>query len=286
MLNPFNLDLRQVAWIDQPIRKSDLYLAITGNYWFSRITRSPVKHWLPKMVHVDLAVDRNDYPRIKREFAEPGRRRFLYIGHSGWQKNPQYLEDLARRLKAHDFGWIGTGKREIRGFRAHGLLDFRHEDAKAVVAQYDFLLTASLTDSNPATILEAMAWGLVPICTPQSGYAGYAGIVNIPGDDPDSAAGILARLQTADTKALEYLRASNDRELVRHFNWERFAGQVIEAIESDLAPVLGPQSCASRLHLLTGRLTSPYSLFQAQTVARIVRRTGATIASTVVGKAR
>ncbi len=271
MLNPFNLDLRQVAWIDGPIRKSDLYLAITGNYWFSRIARSEVAHWLPKMVHVDLAVDRSDFPRVKLRFAESGRRRFLYVGHSGWQKNPSFLTELARRLPDADFGWVGAGRTPIEGFTSHGSLDFRSREAQALVATYDFLVTVSLTDANPATILEAMAWGLLPVCTAQSGYTGYEGIVNIPANDIESAVGLLSRLQFIPAAKLERLRRENDGLLDRHFNWDRFTWQVVDAIESRSNPALGSQAFDGRLRLRTAELTSPYSPIHPRNLAREAR---------------
>ncbi len=268
MLNPFNLDLRQVAWIDGPIRRCDVYLAITGNYWFSRIERSAVAHWLPRMVHVDLAVDRSDFPRAKGRFADPGRRCFLYIGHSGWQKNPGYLAELARRLPGTHFGWVGGGPNPIAGFTPHGPRDFRDPEARGLVATYDFLLTASLTDANPATILEAMSWGLIPVCPPQSGYSGYDGIVNLPAHDIESAAGILSRLQSTPSSTLERLRRGNDDLLRRHFNWDRFAHQVVEAIEGTHSPALGPQSLDNQLRLRAAELVSPYSPVRPRNLRR------------------
>lgn len=275
MLNPFNLDLRQIAWIDGPIRTCDLYLAITGNYWFSRIERSEVAHWLPRMVHVDLAVDRSDFPRVKRDFADPGMRRFLYVGHSGWQKNPAYLAELARRLPGTHFGWVGGGRAPIAGFTAHGPRDFRDLEARELVASYDFLLTASVTDANPATILEAMAWGLVPICPAQSGYSGYEGIVNLPAHDVQSAAGLLSRLQGAHSSKLERLRRANDDLLRRHFNWDRFARQVLDAIEGSDSPPLSTQTLSDRLRLRAAALGSPYSPIHPRNLRREARRLGA-----------
>jgi len=59
-------------------------LAITGNAWMKRLKDSPFQHWEPKIVHVDLAVDRADFPIIKKNFNPAGKRRFLYIGHTAW----------------------------------------------------------------------------------------------------------------------------------------------------------------------------------------------------------
>ena len=66
ILQPFNLDVNQVGYIDSFIDRCDSFLAITGNYWFERINQTCLSRWKPKMVHIDLAVDRNNFPRIKK----------------------------------------------------------------------------------------------------------------------------------------------------------------------------------------------------------------------------
>ena len=41
------------------------------------------------------------------------------------------------------------------------------------------MITLGSADANPTTILEAMAWGLIPVCSVQSGYEGFSSIRNI-----------------------------------------------------------------------------------------------------------
>lgn len=246
-LLPYNHgDPIQVAFVDSFIKRCDLYLAITGSYWYSSINRSIFSRWLPKMVHVDLAVDRADFPPIKTCFNEPGRRKFLYIGNSGWPKNTDYLTKIAWTMPEAEISWIGAGKSDISGVIPLGFQNFQTEQAKQLVAEHDFLITVSNADSNPTTILEAMAWGLIPVCTPQSGYAGYQGIQNVPLDDPITAVAILRRLQYAPEEKLGELQASNWRILDAHFTWDRFATQVVEAIESRASPALGHASWNQR----------------------------------------
>ena len=52
---------------------------------------SPFHHWEPKIVHLDLAIDRVDFPFIKEHFNPDEKRRFLYIGHTAWCKNITFL---------------------------------------------------------------------------------------------------------------------------------------------------------------------------------------------------
>jgi glycosyltransferase involved in cell wall biosynthesis len=258
---PFNHDARQVSFLDPLIAHCDLYLAITGNFWFDSLQDSLFAHWAPKMVHVDLAVDRGEFPVIKKLFNPPGARRFLYIGHSGWWKNMPYLKELAARLPGQ-ISWMGTGKGDPEGLSALGHQDFSSSHARSLVATYDFLIMVGKADSNPATILEAMAWGLVPVCTPTSGYTGYPGIVNIPLGDPDEAVRQLRALQSVPDSRLAEMQAVNWRALDTHFNWERFAGQVLDAVRSDERPIIAKESLARKARLRASSLASPSSMFR------------------------
>src|SRR3990172_11633780 len=139
-----------------------------------------------------------------------------------------------------EISWGGSAKDGIPGLEPLGRLDFASEHGRAIVAEHDFLLTVGSSDPNPATILEAAAWGLVPVCTRESGYSGYPGIPNVPLGDVRGALEILRGLQAAPAERLEELRAANDRLLDTHFTWDRFAGQVVEAIQSTTSPPLPP----------------------------------------------
>jgi glycosyltransferase involved in cell wall biosynthesis len=259
MLAPYmHGDLRYVAFMDGVLPLCDLFLAITGPYWFGTISNSPCSHWRPKMVHLDLAIDRGDYPRVKKSFGEPGKRRVVYVGHTEPYKNTQLLSKIAALVPESEFAWIGGGATPIRGLTALGRVDFGSGAGRDLVAGYDFLLTVGTADANPTTILEAMAWGLIPICTPTSGYEGIAGIPNVPVDDAAAAAAVIRRLLGADDSDLVAMQASNWRALDDHYNWDRFAAQVIEAIESTDSPPLLPESMRRRALFAHRSLTSQY----------------------------
>jgi len=272
MMSPYNHDESQMAFIDPLISLSDRYLAITGNYWFSSIASSRFAHWLPKMIHVDLAVDRNDFPVLKRRFNKTGQRRFIYIGGCLSCKNVGYLSQIANLLKTEtEIAWAGPGRTGIPALRRLGFLDFSTVAGKEIVAQYDFLLTVGRADANPATILEAMAWGLIPVCTPQSGYIGYPGIVNVPLDDADGAAAILGKLQSEPEDELDRLQKVNWQLLDSQFTWDRFARQLIDAIESDSSPCLRTETWQRKVELRWAALRSPHSALRPLNAARFAR---------------
>jgi glycosyltransferase involved in cell wall biosynthesis len=248
----------QVAFLDASVRRADVYLAITGPYWARRAEEGPFRHWAPKLVPLDLAVDRKDFPRIKGAFAPPGRRRFVYIGHNSPPKNVGYLSAIARAMPDAEVAWIGSG-RAIEGLRALGFRDFSTRAAQDLVAGYDFLLTVGSSDANPTTVLEAMAWGLVPVCTPQSGYEGEPGIPNVPLGDVAGAVTVLRSLQQAPADVLDAHRASNDEQLATRFTWDRFVSKVETVIESrERFPTMRPTS-RNRARIALAAATSQYA---------------------------
>ena len=263
--------VEQVAWLEWVLPQSDLFLAITGPYWFAQVRESDCAHWLPKMVHVDLAVDRSEFPRVKTRFNPPGKRRFLYIGSAEPYKNVPYLSRIARRCAPTEFAWIG-GDRTLPGVRTLGFHDFGTDAGRAAVAEYDFVISVGDSDANPTTLLEAAAWGLVPVCTPQSGYdRSEPGFVNVPLNDVEGAARVVDELQRCPEERLLGLRDANDRRLDAHYTWDRFCLQVIEAIESEDSPALDPVPRSRRLRLYWAALTGVFSPLRRYNRRKIIR---------------
>jgi glycosyltransferase involved in cell wall biosynthesis len=150
-----------------------------------------------------------------------------------------------------DFGWTGwTGgamrppgtlrreydplERRLRSgsITIHGGGDWRDEDFLKTVATYDVLLTCGRSDSNPSTILEATAWGLVPVAPLQCGYYGDDWLTNIPLDDTEGASRILRELNDAPDDALEARRQAGFQRLESHYTWDHAARQVIDCIKA------------------------------------------------------
>lgn len=275
---PFKTEPSEVAFADAIVRRCDLNLAICGNYWFARLDESLLSHWAPKMRRIDMAIDRGEFPIIKRKFNPPGWRRFLYIGARSWAKNPQYLEKIATLMSKGTVSWMGVGRRPIRGVNPLGYRDFSDEESLRLVAAHDFLVTVGRADANPTTILEAMAWGLVPVCTPTSGYVGYPGIVNVPLDDAGGAAAILQRLQSVPEGRLREMQTANWAALDATFHWQRFSSRVMEAIRSDETPPVMRESVGRKIRLLAIALTvppsSPYCVLRPRNWGPLARHGG------------
>jgi glycosyltransferase involved in cell wall biosynthesis len=260
---PFTSVARYVAFADNVVGRCDVVLAITGNFWLKDLGASRLSHWAPKMIHVDMAVDREDFPVVKEAFSPPGSRRFVYIGDSSPAKNIDYLGELASHLPRGMVSWIGPGSHRVRNVRRLGEQDFATPEARLLVADHDFLLTVGKADANPATILESMAWGLVPVCTPSSGYVEYPSIVNIPLGDPERALAALERLQVVEETHLQEIQRSNWHLLDERFNWDRFSDQVLAAIEGSDSPAL-TEGLGRKISLRARAIASPTSAWHVQ----------------------
>jgi glycosyltransferase involved in cell wall biosynthesis len=228
LMQPFNSDPFQVAFLDDIVPQCDWFLAITGKYWIDRLPQSPFSRWRPKIIHLDLAVDRTSFPFLKASYSHPGCRKYLYIGHTAPYKNTSYLEMLASAFGVNRFGTVGCA---LAGIPSHGWLDFSTDTARAIINQYDFLLMTSSADANPTTVLEAMSWGLIPIVTPECGYHDEPGIINIPLGDAEVALWKLRYADQLSDATLRTLARINLQRLDEHYNWDRFCAQVIATIE-------------------------------------------------------
>ncbi|TCP29377.1 hypothetical protein [Sphingomonas sp. BK235] len=244
LLEPFNADWQQVGFIDAVIDQCDLFLAITGRYWFEDHD-GPTARWKPKMVHVDLAVDRAQYPLLRTEVAPAGQRRFLYIGNDHPGKNLGYLDAIAGAWQEGTIDWAGRGA-PLRHVTSLGFVDFSTAAGRDIVSTYDFLITVGRADANPSTVLEAMSWGLVPICTPTSGYVDEPAIVNVPLNDVAGACAVLGQLQRAPSEEIIALRTAARTRLDTHYRWDRLVDQVRDAIASDASPILAPSTHRDR----------------------------------------
>lgn len=270
-MSPFACgSLGQISFLDGSVRRADRFLAITGPYWARRIGEGPLAHWAARTEPVDLAVSTRDFPRVKGAFAPPGRRRILYVGNTTAPKNVGYLSQIAGAMPDVEFAWAGTGT-PIARVRALGQLDFSSAEARRLVASHDFLLTVGASDANPATILEAMAWGLVPVCTPQSGYEGEPGIVNVPLGDVPGAVRVLRNLQATPVEELEALRAANDRQLESRFTWGRFTAQVEAAVDRPGREPALSLPVARRAGLALASMRAPSSPLRPANVLGLLR---------------
>lgn len=246
------------AAIDPLVELADHYLALCGPYWTEGMECSPLSHWHYKTMRCDLGIEPADYPRTKFGFNPPRKRRFVYVGNAGPMKGVDYFCDLADANPDLSFHWIGatgdrmrpsgTLRREYARLERrmlsgrivhHGWADWSNSFCRTLLGQFDFLLACGRSDSNPTTVLEATAIGLLPVATPQCGFPADGWIPNIPLDDVAAASAILHGLNKCPESELLAWHAKADTCMRATYNWDRVTQQVIDCI---VAPVPRPPS--------------------------------------------
>ncbi len=209
----------------------DALFGIMGPYWYDTWEESAVAHWKNKIVPIDMALDIAYFPRVKTTFNPPGLRKFFYIGWSGAQKGTELLSILFGLAPQHHCIAIGRGP-AVPNVEQRPRADFTVSYLAQLAQECDFFITLGVSDANPTTILEAMAWGFPVCCTPQSGYYNMPEIVQMSITDMQHNQAMLNWLQFAPAAELVN-RASAARQLVeKHFTWERFTRTITTALKA------------------------------------------------------
>lgn len=269
-LCPYNGDPFAGAFFNPYYHLLDDLCLITGKYWIDDLKNSHFAHIAPRVTQIDLAIDRLDFPLCKTSFNPVGQRKIIYIGHDRYEKNPRYLEAIAKKMPNVQFIWAGPGQ-VLQGYQKIGPLDFSLAASREIVTQADFSITVGERDANPTTILESMAWGLIPLCTPTSGYYDIPSIFNVPLNDTAGAETVIRQLlQTPESTLLEIQR-TNLKLLDTHYHWDRVAQQIIQCIEStQAAPSLLPQAPALIRQLKANARHAPHYEFKPRNFVRLL----------------
>ncbi len=270
VLTPFNCDLKQNAFLDKYIYAADVYAAITGNFWALNMYSSHFSHWAPKFSALDLAVDRSVFPNLKESFNKVGSRNIIYIGHTGWRKNTKYLEEIAAQNLDFTFYWCGKGK-PLKGFIPLGYLNFDDESSKEIISRMDFSITVGEFDANPTTILESMAWGIIPICTKSSGYDKYESIINVPLNNVKKVTKILTELSLKNCESLKEIQDQNFELLDKEFNWDIFLNKIENIIIGEHKQIIIKRDLKKRLFMILNELYSPDFFLLPLNIYRILR---------------
>lgn len=204
----------------------DSILGIMGPYWFDTWKHGPFSHWTPKLIQVDMAVDVAHFPRVKRRFNPKGRRKFLFIGNGEPYKGAHLLSILfGLAAGRHECVWIGAD-RDLPHLDRRPRATLDRATMATLAEECDVFLTMGVSDANPTTILEAMAWGFPVACTPQSGYYQMPEIRELSTTDMPFNLGVLESFQQMDESTL-VRQADQARRLAEsHYTFERYTRTV------------------------------------------------------------
>jgi len=224
IIQPYNEDPKQMSHLYDVIKECDDFLAICGEYWYKRISKSKFNSWKKKITQIDLGLDIKLYPKIKKKFNKINERKFLFIGndysYNNYAKNLTYLKNISQLIGEKKFATIGN--KSVGKIKHFGWLNLQNKKSLNIIKKYDFLIQTSNYDANPSTVLESLSWGLIPVITPQCGYKKEKSIINIPLNKVNMACNIINNLQEVSDQKLKKLQSENWKILKRFYSWAKF----------------------------------------------------------------
>lgn len=220
--------------LDRYLPRCDRLLGITGPYWWDTWEQSALAHWKPKMTPVDMAIDVAHYPRVKRRFNPPGKRRFLYIGYGDPCKGAHLLSILFGLANASCV-WVGAD-RDFPNLERRPVMTLAGAAIERLADECDVFITMGVSDANPATILEAMAWGFPVACTPQSGYHRIDELAMLSTTDMRHNLTVLERLQHAPEAELVAVADRARARVESRYGFGRFCDTVLGEVRKHGGP--------------------------------------------------
>lgn len=220
--------------LDRYLPRCDRLLGITGPYWWDTWEQSALAHWKPKMTPVDMAINLAHYPRAKQRFNAPGKRRFLFIGNGEPYKGAHLLSILFG-LAGTSCVWVGAD-RDFPHLAPRPAMTLAGAPLERLADECDVFLTMGVSDANPTTILEAMAWGFPVACTPQSGYHRIDELAMLSTTDMRHNLAVLERFQQAPEVELRAV-ADRARALVEsRYGFDRMCATVLGEVRKHAGP--------------------------------------------------
>lgn len=223
---------------DPLVRTADAYFAICGQYWYDTIGGTAFSHWKEKMVRLDMAVNKDEFPFVRTKFNPPGQRKLVYIGSSTPHKNLNFMTQVMQKLPNVTLHWYGgdgghplSRLPNVKAIGATGVFQnivsgINPKMAKVIVDETDIFINTSISDANPTTLLETTAWGCIGACTPQSGYYNDPMFEELSLNDIDRTIATIKKLLYEPSEVLMQKAIANRRIIEENYNWDVFCNKV------------------------------------------------------------
>lgn len=209
---------------------SDIVFSICGPYWYDTIDKTPFASWKPKITRLDMAVDGNHFPFLRKKFNNIGSRRLLYIGSTMPMKNVGYLYEIMKRLKNVELYWYGGDSShplsKLPNVTVFGWTHLNAAVARSIIDKCDIFVNVSSSDANPTTLLESMAWGMIPACTKESGYYNDELFTELYIHDIEKTIHAINNLLNASEEVLLDRAFRGRKEIESKYTWNRFCNQI------------------------------------------------------------
>lgn len=210
------------ATLAEQVAMSKMVIAQSGAIWRMTAENPEPEKWR----WIDLGVDRAIFPRIKRRFNPAGQRRFCFLNlYDAAQKGADIAQEIVKARPTYRFTWIGGSKMQARNVQYVSSIPNTMGLFRRSMANCDFVLVPSREDAQPGTLVEALAFGLLPVATYTSGYSlSYPRLV-VP-NTPEAWLAVLDTLQSAASSDLVEARNVFDTYLKLIHDWHGVEDQI------------------------------------------------------------
>ncbi len=190
------------------------------------------------MVRMDMAVNGDVYPFVRKSFNKQGQRQFAYMGSDRPEKGLYLLAEVFRRCnyQLHTYGNIAYAPLvRLPNVHHHGFATTVPLFGSQLCQRCDAFLNTSISDANPTTLLEASAWGLPAACTPQSGYYGdqrcHDLFWGLNPADPEGIVNLLHHINSLSEDELMALTRHRRQVVEKHYSWKKFLNTIGETLD-------------------------------------------------------
>ena len=233
-------DIVEMDWLEQAFGPlCENFIAITGEYWERTWWDSPLSKTNRNFLRINMCIDPQSYPWIRKSFRPKGKRRFLYIGHSRPYKNTAQLEAIAQRYPGFEGGCLCN----LKGWSqlTNQALALTPETMAQLAEHFDVFLSTSTGDAQATTILEQMASGFPVACTPQSGYERPT-IIKLDPHDTEYNLHQIHQLQSMEEEQLMALATANRQLVETEYTWDYAMGKLIPFVDRLVKEQAGSRS--------------------------------------------
>ena len=248
---PFFASETHMPFAESQLESARLIFANCGAYWYDQTMQLPettiqgrVKS---KLVRVDMGCAGHLFP-YKTKFKKGPRRNLFHVSNLGPAKNMALMVksieglDLDLFVASGSFAQAGVVEARVKNLDGttqmhtfHSLGPISNSDAKTnafIVDNMDFYLHTSRYDAQATAIIENCARGLVPLISPESGFACPHAVMLT--QDAERNREIISK--AVQMPASEYAeRSQGVREyILKYHNWHRIYARIWQKIQEDL----------------------------------------------------
>lgn len=254
ILTPWVVDFPEIwqenmPYLEEQLLAANKIFALCGEIWINRTLekfdnsiQARVKN---KLVHCNMGVEARNLSTIKTKFNPIGERQLLHISNLGDYKRfeitCQTLENIEtilhvasprihRPIGLCQADWLGLDY----VFNFIGNVDNDDDDFNNwVVETCDFYIHTADMDAQATTILENCTRGLIPLITPESGFASPHAIY-LTHDPSENQKIVEWALNLPESDLLNRSRLLREQVIKEH-NWEGIFNKIWNEIISDIA---------------------------------------------------